>query len=99
MTTPRLPLRSHPARSTPSVTPRTSLHIITTANPGKAIEVKIVMKSQPYAIGLRKDDPALRDRVNKWIDVNMKNGRLGSIYQKWLGVPLHTAMDTWHNQK
>jgi polar amino acid transport system substrate-binding protein len=81
------------------VTPRTSLQTITVANPAKAIEVKQVMKSQPYAIGLRKEDTALRDTVNKWIDSNMNNGRLGTIYQKWLGVPLHAAMDIWQKQK
>jgi polar amino acid transport system substrate-binding protein len=81
------------------VTPRTSLQTIATSSPGKQIESKLVMKSQPYAIGLRKDDAALRDHVNKWIDANMKNGRLGTIYQKWLGVPLQVAMDDWQNQK
>lgn len=81
------------------VTPRTTLHIITTANPAKAIEVKQVMKSQPYAIGLRKEDTALREAVNKWIDSSMKNGRLGSIYQKWVGVPLNMALDAAVSQK
>lgn len=81
------------------VTPRTSLLTITSANPTKGIEVKQVMKSQPYAIGLRKEDTALRETVNKWIDTNMKNGRLGLIYQRWIGVPLHAAMDSWQNQK
>ncbi|MGH8807053.1 MAG: transporter substrate-binding domain-containing protein [Noviherbaspirillum sp.] len=81
------------------VTPRTTLHTITTANPTKAIEVKQVLKSQPYAIGLRKEDTALRESVNKWIDANMNNGRLGTIYQKWVGVPLNAAMEIWQKQK
>ncbi len=57
------------------------------------------MKSMPYAIGLRKEDAALREAVNKWIATNMKNGRLGVIYEKWMGVPLQSAMDTWQSQK
>lgn len=81
------------------VTPRTTLHTITTSNPSKSIEVKQVMKSQPYAIGLRKEDTALRETLNKWIDANMKNGRLGTIYQKWVGVPLNMAMDAAVSQK
>jgi polar amino acid transport system substrate-binding protein len=81
------------------VTPRTSLATIAKLNPAKGIEVRQVMQSQPYAIGLRKEDTVLREAVNKWIEANMKNGRLGTIYEKWLGVPLKTAMDTWQNQK
>lgn len=81
------------------VTPRTSLTTIAKTNPSKGIEVKQVLKSQPYAIGLRKEDTALRDAVNKWIDANMKNGQLGTIYEKWLGVPLQTAMDGMQDQK
>lgn len=81
------------------VTPRTSLATIAKTNPAKGIEVKQVMKSMPYAIGLRKEDAALREAVNKWIATNMKNGRLGVIYEKWMGVPLQAAMDTWQSQK
>lgn len=81
------------------VTPRTSLITIARTNPAKGIEVRQVMKSQPYAIGLRKEDAALREAVNKWISANMQNGRLGTIYEKWLGVPLQAAMDSWKNQK
>lgn len=80
-------------------TPHTTLTTIRNANPDKALEVKLVMKSQPYAIGLRQDDKALRESVNKWIDVNMKNGRLGEIYQKWLGVSLKVAMETMKAQQ
>lgn len=81
------------------VTPRTTLATIVAANPGKNIEVKQVLKSQPYAIGLRKEDAALRESVNKWIDANMKNGRLGTIYQKWIGVPLVMAMEATASSK
>lgn len=75
------------------VTPRTTLATIVAANRAMNIEVKQVLKSQPYAIGLRKEDTALRESVNKWIDANMKNGRLNTIYQKWVGVPLNAAME------
>lgn len=81
------------------VTPRTTLQTIITSNPAKSIEVKQVMKSQPYAIGLRKEDVALRETVNKWIDANMKNGRLGTIYQKWVGVPLNVVLDNTAAQR
>lgn len=81
------------------VTPRTTLQTITASNPSKGIEVKQVMKSQPYAIGLRKEDAALRETVNKWIDANLANGRLGTIYQKWIGAPLNMAADGAVSQK
>lgn len=81
------------------VTPRTSLATIAKVNPAKGIEVRQVMKSMPYAIGMRKEDALLREEVNKWIAANMKNGRLGVIYEKWMGVSLQSAMDSWHSQK
>lgn len=81
------------------VTPRTSLSTIAKASPAKGIEVRQVLKSQPYAIGLRKEDVALRESVNKWIDANMKNGQLGVIYEKWLGVSLASAMEGMQDQR
>jgi polar amino acid transport system substrate-binding protein len=81
------------------VTPRTSLTTIARTNPAKGIEVRQVLKSQPYAIGLRKEDTALREAVNKWIDANMSNGKLGGIYEKWLGVPLASAMEGMQDQR
>ncbi|MGZ5181839.1 MAG: transporter substrate-binding domain-containing protein [Ramlibacter sp.] len=81
------------------VTPRTTLATIAKLAPAKEIAVRQVMKAQPYAMGLRKEDTALRDVVNKWIAANMKNGHLGEIYEKWLGVSLESAMDSWHKQQ
>jgi polar amino acid transport system substrate-binding protein len=81
------------------VTPRTSLTTIAKTSPAKGIEVKQVLKSQPYAIGLRKEDTALRETVDKWVDANMKNGKLGAIYEKWLGVPLQMTPDNAQAQK
>ena len=57
-------------------------------HPNKELEVKMVVKVQPLAIGLRKEDETLRTWVNEWVDANLKNGRLADAYQKWMQIPL-----------
>lgn len=56
------------------------------------LEVKLVLKTNPYAIGLRKDDGALRKVVNEWIHTNLRNGKLNAIYKKYNGVELPAEM-------
>ena len=41
-----------------------------------------------YAIGFRKDDRALRDRVQEIIDEMGADGTLGEISQKWFGADI-----------
>jgi polar amino acid transport system substrate-binding protein len=60
--------------------------------PNDPLEVKLVLKTNPYAIGLRKDDEALRKVVNEWIHTNLKNGKLNAIYKKYNGVELPADM-------
>jgi polar amino acid transport system substrate-binding protein len=57
-------------------------------NPDKQIETKFAIKTGPYAVGLRKSDTELKQWVDSWIAVNLKNGRLGEAYQRWVGQPL-----------
>lgn len=69
--------------------------LLTTINakkPPKPLDVKFVMKTFPYAIGLRKDDKALRDWLDTWVKANLKNGKLNEIYKKFQGVSLPEAM-------
>ena len=60
--------------------------------PNDPLEVKLVLKTNPYAIGLRKGDEALRRVVNEWIHANLKNGKLNAIYRKYNGVELPADM-------
>ncbi|RYY16639.1 MAG: transporter substrate-binding domain-containing protein [Alphaproteobacteria bacterium] len=73
----------------------TSPQIMATANAranGSPFEVKIVIKTNPYAIGIRKGDAALKAALDEWIGTNLANGKLGAIYQKYNGVPLPDVM-------
>ena len=56
------------------------------------LEVKLVLKTNPYAIGLRKGDDALKATLNEWIAKNLANGKLSAIYQKYNGVALPAEM-------
>ena len=56
--------------------------------PNDPLEVKLVLKTNPYAIGVRKGDDALRASLNEWIAKNLANGKLREIYARYNGVPL-----------
>ncbi|GLK84262.1 transporter substrate-binding domain-containing protein [Ancylobacter defluvii] len=56
--------------------------------PNDPLETKIILKTNPYAIGLRKGDEALRTRLNEWIAKDLASGKLREIYVKYNGVPL-----------
>lgn len=71
----------------PSVVPA-----VRKANPTRDIEVKFVMKSFPYGIGVRKDDAALKAWLDAWVKTNLKNGRFNEIYQRHFGMSLPAEM-------
>jgi polar amino acid transport system substrate-binding protein len=56
------------------------------------LEVKLVLKTNPYAIGIRKNDDALRQVLNDWVAKNLANGKLNAIYTKYNGVSLPSEM-------
>jgi polar amino acid transport system substrate-binding protein len=69
----------------------TSPQIMAAANAragSEAFEVKVVVKTNPYAIGIRKGETALQTALNEWIDKNLANGKLREIYKKYNGVDL-----------
>ena len=37
------------------------------------------------AVGVKEDEARLLEEVNKWIAVNLKNGKLDAIYKKYHG--------------
>jgi polar amino acid transport system substrate-binding protein len=57
-------------------------------NPAPQFEVKLVLKVFPYAIGIRKGEDAMKQRLDKFVDENLANGRLNEIYKKYNGVDL-----------
>ena len=64
------------------------LKVINEKNPSKQMEVKFVMKVNMLAVGLRKDEPRLKDKVDTWVRANLKNGKLDAIYKKFHGADL-----------
>lgn len=61
-------------------------------NPGKNLEVKISMADYPMAIGLRKNDPALKAWLDEWVKTNLHNGKLNDIYVRYYKQPLPASM-------
>jgi polar amino acid transport system substrate-binding protein len=54
-------------------------------NPARQVEVKFVLDTFKLAVGVKKDEARLLEEVNKWIDTNLKNGKLDAIYKKYHG--------------
>lgn len=73
----------------------TSPQVMNTANsrkPPKPFETKIVMRTFPYAIGLRKGEPALKAALDEWVHANLRNGKLNAIYKKYHDADLPPEM-------
>ncbi len=52
-------------------------------NPDRDVEYKLTVVSFPMGIGIRKNDPQLKARLNEWVAKYLKNGQLNSYYQKY----------------
>ncbi|WP_460452212.1 transporter substrate-binding domain-containing protein [Alsobacter sp. SYSU BS001988] len=57
--------------------------------PGK-FEVKYELGLFYYSVGMRRNEPDLMQWVNTWVFVNNHNGKLGQIFEKWIGQKLPT---------
>ncbi|MES2785679.1 MAG: transporter substrate-binding domain-containing protein [Pseudomonadota bacterium] len=55
---------------------------------GKPFEAKLVIKQFPIAMGVKKGEPALLAKLNEWIAVNAKSGKLNAIYKKFQDVDI-----------
>lgn len=60
--------------------------------PDRAFEPKFLIRTFDLAIGLRKGEPKLMEKLNEWVSANLKNRRLSDIYQKYHGSPLPETM-------
>lgn len=69
-------------------TPSTTIQTLATRMPAKNLEIKFIVKVQPLAIGMRKNDTELANWINIWVEKNTTNGQLNQIYTKWMGLPL-----------
>ena len=69
-------------------TARSLLPAISKKNPARTAESRITMQTFYLAVGMRKDEPALKEWVNGWVKTNLQNGKLGAIYKKYHGVDI-----------
>lgn len=65
---------------------------IAARNPDLAFETKFLIRANDLAIGVRKGEPVLLEKLNEWVATNLKNGKLNEIYKKYNGESLPEAM-------
>ena len=52
-------------------------------NPSRQLEVKFTIKANMAAVGMRKGEPRLKEKIDTWVRTNLKNGQLNAIYKKY----------------
>ena len=70
----------------------TIINQIGVKNPARIFESRIPLATFDLAIGLKKGEPRLMEKLNAWIAENIKNGKLNAIYKKFHGVELPADM-------
>ena len=61
-------------------------------NPPKKPEPKFLIKDSPCEIGLNKDEPRLKDKINALIEQGKKDGTFDRISQTWLNAKLPPSL-------
>lgn len=69
-------------------TSATLVNQIKKQNPKLNFEPKMTLTVFDLAIGLQKNQPELKEKLNAWIETNIKNGKLNAIYEKYHGEPI-----------
>lgn len=69
-------------------TSATLVNQINKQNPKLAFEPKMTLTVFDLAIGLKKNEPELKAKLDEWIAANLKNGKLNAIYEKYHGEPI-----------
>ncbi|HWV55801.1 transporter substrate-binding domain-containing protein [Pseudorhodoplanes sp.] len=62
--------------------------ILNETRPENPLEQKFLIRSSPYAVGLRENEPELKTYLDAWVTENMENGKLKAIYKKWVRTDL-----------
>lgn len=77
------------AATTPSI-----VKVINEKKPPRPLEVRFVMQTFPYAIGLRKGEDRLRQWLDQWVKTRLADGQLNEIYRKYHGSALPASLAT-----
>lgn len=73
-------------------TSATIINQIGVKNAARPFEPKVLIRNFDLAIGIRKGEPRLTEKLNEWISTNLKNGKLNEIYKKFHGSELPPEM-------
>lgn len=73
-------------------TSETLVNQIGARNPQLGFEPKFTIQVFDLAMGVRKGETQLKEKLDAWIAENLKNGKLNDIYQKYHGSPLPAEM-------
>ncbi len=74
------------------ISAQAQMHDINKRAPDKHLEQKFVIRTNGYAVGLRKDDKTLLDAVNAWVEKDLADGKLRTVYAKWHDAELPAVM-------
>lgn len=61
-------------------------------SPSRPLEPKVNITNFDLAVGVKKGEPWLLKKINAWIDANIANGKLNTIYKKFHGHELPRDM-------
>ena len=61
-------------------------------NPARGFEPKFVIRNFDLAIGVKKGETKLVEKLNIWVAENLKNGKLNAIFKKYYNAELPPAM-------
>lgn len=73
-------------------TSETLVNQIKARNETLAFEPKFTITTFDLAIGIRKNEPELKAKLDEWVSANLKNGKLNEIYKKYHGAELPAEM-------
>ncbi|HTP45567.1 MAG TPA: transporter substrate-binding domain-containing protein [Casimicrobiaceae bacterium] len=62
--------------------------IANSSNPGDYMIIQESLRTEPYSMMIRKDDPQFKALVDKTIGGVMKSGEIDKIYAKWFTSPI-----------
>jgi glutamate/aspartate transport system substrate-binding protein len=62
--------------------------IANSGNPGDYTIIGESLRTEPYSMMLRKDDPQFKALVDRTISGVMKSGEISKIYAKWFTSPI-----------
>ena len=56
------------------------------------MEPKFLIRNFDLAIGVKKGEPKLLEKLNVWVTENLHNGKLNAIFKKYYGTDLPAEM-------